>query len=188
MVPRLGVDVPEMDEDTVVAVEGVVRLPERTGAGLVAPDALMERPDGGVTPLLAADSVELVPAGERPVAGEAKRATVQQLVRDPRAWDERPLNVTGTVVRVAERGFALTQDGATIFVSAPASELDALEAGERVELRAELSRLSAFGADALEQTLHTDSPVDQPPSAFDIDDVPIDRGEPYLLLRTLEVR
>lgn len=188
VVPRLGVDVPQINEDTVVAVEGVVRIPERTGAGRVAPDALMEREDGGVAPLLAADSVELVPAGDEPLALEAEHASVRQLLRDPRAWDERPLNVTGTVVRVTERGFAITQNGATIFVSGPASELDALKAGDRVEVRAELSRLSAFGADALEQALQSDSPIDQPPSSFDIDDVPIDRGEPYLLLRALEAR
>jgi hypothetical protein len=186
VVPQLGVDVPEMDEDTVVSVEGVVRIPERAGAGALAPDALMAREGGGVAPLLAADSVELVPAGEEPLAVEAEQATVPQLLRDPRAWDERPLNLTGTLARVTQRGFALAQNGATIFVSAPASELGALEAGDRVQVRAELSRLSAYGSDALEQALQGDSPADQPQSAFDLEELPIDRGEPYLLMRALD--
>lgn len=188
VVPRLGVDVPEIDEDSAVEVEGVVRIPERSGAGYLAPDALMEREDGGVAPVVAADSVKLVAGGEEPLAVEAEQATVRQLLRDPRAWDERELTLTGTATRVMDRGFTFKQDGATIFVSAPSRDLSALEAGDRVQIRAELTRLSAFGADALEEALHTDPPGDQPRSSIDVGDVPIEAGEPYLLLRGLDVQ
>ena len=80
------------------------------------------------------------------------------------------------------------QDGATIFVSAPSRDLSAVEAGDGVHIRAELSRLSAFGSDALEDALQTDPPGDQPSSASGIGEVPIDRGEPYLLLRGLDMQ
>ena len=188
VIPRLGVEVPQLDEDTAVAVEGVVRIPERAGAGFLAPDALMEREHGGVAPVLAAESVELVTGAGEPLAVEAEQVTVPQLLRDPRAWDERELALTGTATRVVERGFTLMQDGATIFVSAPSRDLSAVEAGDGVHIRAELSRLSAFGSDALEDALQTDPPGDQPSSASGIGEVPIDRGEPYLLLRGLDMQ
>jgi hypothetical protein len=51
-----------------------------------------------------------------------------------------------------------------------------------VRVRAELSRLSAYGADALEKALASDPPWDQQREELDLDDVPIEAGEPYLLL------
>jgi hypothetical protein len=183
VVPGLGVAVPELDDDSVLVVEGVVRIPERGGAGYVAPDALMERPNGGIAPVVQAESVELVSNPDEPLAAEADHATIRQLLRDPRAWDERAVLVRGTVTRVVDRGFTLAEDGAAVFVSAPASELGALEAGQHVRIRAELTRLSGYGADALERALATDRPGDQPRSSLDIDDVPIEVGKPYLLLR-----
>jgi hypothetical protein len=188
VVPSLGVAVPGVDDNDVLAVEGVVRIPERGGAGYVAPDALMERVDGGIAPVVQAESIELVSNPDEPLAAEADHATVRQLLRDPRAWDERAVVVRGTVTRVVDRGFTLIQDGAAIFVSAPASELGALDAGQHVRIRAELTRLSGFGADALEHALATDPPGDQPGSSLDIGDVPIEVGEPYLLLRALDAR
>ncbi len=73
-----------------------------------------------------------------------------------------------------------------IFVSASASELEQLQDGERVRVRAELARLSSHGADALEKAIISDPPTDQPRSALYLDEIPIKAGEPYLLLRALE--
>jgi hypothetical protein len=186
VVPNLGVDVPELDDDDVLAVKGVVRIPERGDPGFVAPDALMERAGGGVAPVLRAESVDLVSGPDTPLATEADRATVEQLLRDPRAFDERAVVVGGTVKRVVDRGFALADDGAAIFVSAPRSKLGTLDPGQLVRIRAELTRLSAYGADALEHALATDPPGDQPRSSLDVGDVPIEVGEPYLLLRAVD--
>lgn len=101
------------------------------------------------------------------------------------------LRVTGVVVRgsasrVGGRGFVLSQDGATIFVSASGSELERLQDGERVRVRGDLARLSTYGADELEQAIRSDPPGDQPRSALELDELPIEVGEPYLLLRTFD--
>jgi hypothetical protein len=187
VVPELGVDVPDIDENSVLVVEGAVRLPNRTRAGLLAPGELMRRNDGGVAPVVAATRVTLSEGPEQPIETDADHATIRQVLRDPRAWDERALVVRGTVARLTPRGFILAQEGESIFVSAPDSQLSGLRQGDRVRVRAELSRLSQFGADAVEQAFATDPPGDQAGSP-DLGGVPIERGEPYLLLRGIEPR
>jgi hypothetical protein len=183
VVPQLGVEVPEMDEDTVVSVTGEVRLPEQGERGFVAPDGLLEGP----SPVIAAERVSLVAAPEEPVAVNADQVTVAQLLRDPAAYTDDPLLVFGTAHRIGDRGFVLAGDqAATIFVSAPASRLQDLQEGDRVRVRAELSRMSAYGADALEKALASDPPWDQQREELDVDDVPIEVGEPYLLLREVD--
>jgi cold shock CspA family protein len=188
VVPELGVDVPVMDENSVVVVEGIVRVPDRAQAGLLGPAALMEGDDGGVAPVVAASRVKLTEGPEPPIAAEADEATIRQLLRDPRAWGEASLVVPGQVTRITGRGFTLTDEGTSIFVSAPAAELSELKQGQRVRIRAELSRLSQFGADAVEQAVTTVPPGDQAPPVTGLGDIPIERGEPYLLLRGIEPR
>jgi hypothetical protein len=182
VVPELGVEVPEMDEDTAVAVTGEVTLPGQGDRGFVAPDGMLD----GASPVIAAERVSLVAEPEEPAALNADQVTVRQLLRDPRAYTDDPLLVPGTAHRVGDRGFVLADDGATIFVSAPSAQLEDLRAGDPVRVRAELSRLSAYGADALEKALASDPPWDQQREALDLEDVPIQVGEPYLLLRGLD--
>jgi hypothetical protein len=188
VVPQLGTAVPELDENSVVRVTGPVRLVERGEAGFPAPGGPLEDGGDGPAPIVAAERVEFVADQDAPILREVDQVTVERLLRDPGAFDEAGLAVTGTATKVGDRGFLLTQDGATIFVSAPAQELEAIEDGARLTVRAEPAFLSGFGSDALERALASDPPTDQPASELDPGEIPVEPGEPYLLLRGVDVR
>jgi hypothetical protein len=72
-------------------------------------------------------------------------------------------------------------------VSAPRSDVDAVSRGDQVQVQAKVQRLSGLAADTLETAFTTDPPSDEPGEPPILDRLPIDAGEPYLLLREIDV-
>jgi hypothetical protein len=194
VIPRPGVSVPRMGEDTVVRVTGTVRTidPKAEADGLR--DTGLVRQGGllsiGADALISATHVELTP----PRRGPAERnlrfrvSTVPRLYKDLEVFEDRPVVVTGRASAVGKRGFLLTQDGRSIFVSAPFSKLEGLDPGERVRISGEVATLSRFRTQqanqVIERALASDEPG--PTSKGELRDVPFSRGQPYLLLRSLQ--
>jgi cold shock CspA family protein len=94
--------------------------------------------------------------------------------------------VRGAVHRIGSAGFLLADGGASIFVGAPATDLSNLEEGRRVEVRAELERLSRFRANSIPEALAgTPETAANAAEGVDFDQVPTAAGEPFLVLRTV---
>ena len=184
-IPQLGVTVPPVDENDVLRITGEVRIPEGTEAGFLDAGGLLTDDRDGAEPVIAATRVERGTLGD-PDERFPVDVTVEQLVGSPRAFDERPLRVRGVARQLGGRGFVLTDDDASIFVSAPTTELEQVQDGERISIRADLSRLSRYGEDALGEALADDPAGAQPDAQLDLEALPIEAGEPYLLLRSLE--
>jgi hypothetical protein len=184
VVPSLGTDLPRLDEDSVVHVRGTVHaLTENdTTGGYVEPGGILASP--GVNALLVADRVEITPPPRITSGPDTTGATLAAIAGDPAAYDGSLVNVGGTAHKT-KRGFVLTADGHDLFVSAPASELDAVGDGERVRVQAKVQRLSGLAAQELEHAVQTDPPGPQPGEPASLQRLPVDPGEPYLLLRSL---
>ena len=181
VVPRTGTTVPDLDENTVVRVRGVIRVVGSgadTGAveGLLLQGGVLEPDD--TEPILEATSVEylLPPRASGEEAPDA--TTVPLLLRDPKAFEGGGVAVSGSATKLGSLGFALTEDGKSIFVSAPASQLEQLEDGARVFVRGDVSRLSAFRSRLLRGEL-------QRAALPALAHMPREVGELFLKLRVL---
>jgi hypothetical protein len=186
VVPDLGVDVPRLDDDTVVRVRGKVHaLTEGdSAAGFVHPGGILE--SEGTHVLLTADQVAVTPPRRVTEGPSTDATTLAAILNDPRAFDGRLVSVTGTA-RPVPRGLILSAGGQDVFVSAPRSDVDAVSRGDQVQVQAKVQRLSGLAADTLETAFTTDPPSDEPGEPPILDRLPIDAGEPYLLLREIDV-
>jgi hypothetical protein len=152
VLPRPGAAVPRgLTEDTVLRVRGTVdhrpmTLDDRGPLGAFSRLIAVSDARG----LVRADRVELL--HPRRVVDRPEppfpRAQVADVLRDPAAF-EGPVAVTGRATAVGATGFVLTQDGASVYVGAPAAALRAVSEGEVVSMRADVERLSPFRADRL---------------------------------------
>jgi hypothetical protein len=183
VIPQPGVAVPRMGEDTVVRVKGTVRSvdPEAegvTGDGLVRQGDLLTV---GPNAIVSAAEVELTPPVRDAVGRDLRFrvATVPRLYEEREVFEDRPVVVVGRASAIGERGFVLTQDGRSVFVSAPASKLERLNRGEKVRVRGEVAALSRLRTEVANQT--AENAARRPPA-----DVPFSAGDPYVLLRTLD--
>lgn len=174
VLPQPSADIPRIDENTVLRVRGTVDVVGdggSTAAGYLREGGLLE--PGMPEPIVRAEQVELIIPPEAVEQSESApvAATVPQIVRDPEQYAGRALAVSGQVSRIGGRGFTLTQDGASIFVSTAGSGVEDVREGEQVRITADVSRLSEFRARQLAEELGPDAP---------------EPDDPYLLLRTLE--
>lgn len=190
VIPEPGVEVPRLGEDTVVRVEGTVEVLEPDGSNgttdLLRQGGLLSR--DGPEAIVEASAVELV---DPPRATNARDrrftvATVGQILADPGAFDRRAVTVPGRARRVGDGGFVLQGQDASIFVGAPASDLEQLEAGERVRVRADVAELSPFGSRQRERAFASVAPGVDPQEEVDLSGAPFEPGDPYLLLRALD--
>jgi hypothetical protein len=131
-----------------------------------------------------ASNVSLTPPPRATSGPETAGTTIPAILRDPRAFDGRLVRVSGTARRTP-RGLVLRDDGRDVFVSAPASDLNAVSDGEGISVQAKVQRLSGLAADTLERAFATDPPGEQSGEPPVLDRLPIDPGEPYLLLRDI---
>lgn len=67
VVPQLGTDVPELDQNAVVRVTGPVRLIEQDESGFLAPGGLLGGQGEGPAPIVAAEQVDIVATQDDPV-------------------------------------------------------------------------------------------------------------------------
>jgi len=118
-----------------------------------------------------------------PEVADVRVVTLEQVLRDPRAFNEGPLLLRGSAYP-REGGFVLVQDGAAIWVAAPAGT-SGLERGEAVRVRAELERLTEQNAEQVAQALHLEEPGPPDRAREAISETPAEVGEPFLVLRTL---
>ncbi len=180
---------PGFSTDAIVRVTGTVRRVQRnaqTDGGVVQQGRLLAGRDAEAVVEATSITVPGGDLGDEAATPAARQARVEQLVEDPRAWDERPLRVRGTVHRIGSAGFLLADGGASIFVGAPATDLSNLEEGRRVEVRAELERLSRFRANSIPEALAgTPKTAANAAEGVDFDQVPTAAGEPFLVLRTV---
>lgn len=104
-------------------------------------------------------------------------ATVDQLIKNPDAYDGAVVVVRDAkyVPIEPEGAFVLQGEEARILVSAP-NGVPRLEEGDSVTVRGELVRFTEPAADALGE---------QFADAEELAETPTDRGDPYLLLRSL---
>jgi hypothetical protein len=149
VLPRAGAGVPrDLTEDTVLRVRGTVghRPATLDDRGPLSPmSRVMALSDARA--IVRADRVELL--HPRRVVDRRRppfpRAHVRDVLREPAAV-ERPVVVTGRATAVSATGFVLEEDGASIYVGAPAAALRAITEGEVVSVRADVARLSPFRA------------------------------------------
>ena len=106
-------------------------------------------------------------------------ATIEQVLRDPEAFDDQPIEVRGEVASVVDAGFVLTNDGSALFVGAPRSDLGSLERGERVTVVGDLETLDDTRAETIEDAL--DARADTLEDSLPLE---IGPGVPLLNLRT----
>jgi len=118
-----------------------------------------------------------------PEVADVRVTTLEQVLRDPRAFDEGPLLLRGSAYP-REGGFLLVQDGQAIWVAAP-SGASGLQRGEAVRVRAELERLTEQNAEQAAQALHLEEPGLPDRAREAIARTPVEIGEPFLVLRTL---
>ncbi len=110
--------------------------------------------------------------------------TIEQIQRDPRAWNEGPVLVRGTAYP-RERGFLLVNDGASLWVAAPAGT-SGLEAGDLVRVRGEVERITEDNARQVAQALRLKDDPGLSRNALEaIKQTPAEIGEPFLVLRRL---
>jgi len=173
VLPRAGAGVPrDLSEDTVLRVRGTVgHAPAELDAqGSLSPmGRLVAVSDARA--VLRADRVELLNPRrivDRP-SPPFPRAAVSEILNDP-AGVEGPVVVSGTARHVAASGFVLTASGESIYVGAPGSALRELTEGERVSVRADVERLSAFRSDRI---------------AGRAGGAPPAPGDPFLVLRSI---
>ena len=118
-----------------------------------------------------------------PEVSDVRVATLEQILRDPAAFNEGPLLVRGSAYP-REGGFVLVQDGAAIWVAAPTG-ITGVQAGEAVTVRAELERLTERNAEEVAQALYLEEPGLPDRSREAIAQTPAEIGEPFLVLRVL---
>lgn len=83
------------------------------------------------------------------LAAEQQETTVQAILEDPAAFEER-VALEGTASPAGDEGFVLEgSEGAAIFVSAALTEARKIDDGERVQVIAELDRLTDVVAERL---------------------------------------
>jgi hypothetical protein len=134
--------------------------------------------------LIVASRVEITPPPRTTKGPDTTATTVEALVADPRAFDGQLVEVSGEARR-APRGFVLSADGSDVFVSAPSADLERLRQNGTVRVQAKVQRLSGLAADTLERAFKVDPPAAQPGEPPMLERLPIQPGEPYLLLRDL---
>lgn len=185
MVPR------DLTENAVLRVRGEVEVvgavSGRTGGEdfLMRGDVLAE---SGAEAVIRASVVERTRKEPGPPATPAPvRATVGQILDDPRAFDDVPVIVPGRAYPIGRAGFLLTDGRTSIFVGAPATRLPALEGGERVQVRAEVKSLSPFRADTIARAL-SDTPETAAalPDGAPLAETPIAKGDAFLVFRAFE--
>ena len=118
-----------------------------------------------------------------PEVADVRVATLEQVLRDPRAFNEGPLLLRGRAYP-REGGFVLAHDGEAIWVAAP-SGTTGLQRGEAVRVRAELERITEQNAEQVAQALHLEEPGLPRRAREAITQTPAEIGEPFLVLRTL---
>jgi len=186
VLPQPGADLPiGLAETTVLRFTGTVRLadsgPEDDGGVLDEGGLLSET---SADALLEATQIELVAAENASTPPLPRQLTVSQLLDDPRAYDNRPVLVPGTIQRIGQAGFVLAGQERQIFVGAPHANLDDLRPGDQVRVRAELERLSRFRANSIPEALagtpELDDRGDTPAQG-----APTGEGDPFLVLRAL---
>jgi hypothetical protein len=184
VIPRLGTDVPRLDDTTVLEVRGTVHaLSEGETAGrFVQPGGVLA--GQGTAVVLTATRVSVTPPRRVTEGPDTTAATIEAILADPRAFDGRLVEVIGDPRRTP-RGFVLSADGRDVFVSAPEAGLDQLPEDGNVRIQAKVQRLSAYAADTLERAFATDPPGVEPGEPPVVDRLPIEPGEPYLLLRQI---
>ena len=176
--PQAGVP-PGIDEDTVLRVTGVVRVVEPGGdEGLLSQGGLLAQ--AGAEAMIEATDVSYANDEPSPTQPTRAVATVAQVLDEPRAFSDSIVRVPGRAYRLGERGFVLAGSQRAVFVGAPASELRAIAAGERILVDAEVARISPFRADVIADVLERAGGDKRVPG---IDRIPRRPGDPYLVLR-----
>ncbi len=112
-----------------------------------------------------------------PTEGVLSEATVEQILRDPAAFQDQSVLVRGAAALPLGRegGFVLESDGNRILVYAPGG-LPRIEPGKSVAVRGEVVRFTKPAAELLGDAL------DDPDR---LSGVPTQTGDPYLLFRAL---
>ncbi len=105
-------------------------------------------------------------------------ATVDQVLKNPAAYDGAPVVVrNGKFVPIEPSGaFVLQGEEGRILVYAPGGIPRELKKGESVGIRGEVVRFTEAGAEALGEEFA---------DAEALADTPTERGDPYLLLRSV---
>lgn len=109
--------------------------------------------------------------------------TIDQVLANPGAFDDKPVVVRGTAYPVGDLGFFLASEGSSIFVAAPFSDTDKVQSGEEVTVRGELSRLDEARAGDVQDAVDTESGAPDVPAEVLPQDIRPDR--PVLTLRVL---
>jgi len=185
VLPQPGTELPPLDENTAVRVRGEVSATQPTAPGeehgYLGQGGLLAGADADA--FILAREIEWAvprPGPAPPGPPPPTRTDVAQLVDEPGTCGDAPLVVAGRAWRLGDAGFVLRGDERSIFVGAPLSELERLEDGQRVRVRAELWRLSRWRAEIVR-----DAMASAATEGVALGDVPTARGEPFLLLRAL---
>ncbi len=180
---------PGFSTDAIVRVTGTVRRVQRnaqTDGGVVQQGRLLAGRDAEAVVEATSITVPGGDLGDEPATPAAREALVPQLVDDPRAWDERPLRVSGTVHRIGPPASCSRMRARRSSSARPRLTSPELEEGQRVEVRAELERLSRFRANSIPEALAgTPETAANAAEGVDFDQVPTAAGEPFLVLRTV---
>jgi hypothetical protein len=184
VIPQLGTDVPRLNDSTVLEVRGTVHMlaEDETAGDFVEPGGILASQRAAV--VLTATRVSVTPPPRVTQGPDTAGTTIEAILADPRAWDGQLVEVTGEPRRTP-RGFMLSAEGRDIFVSAPEADVARLPERGEVRVQAKVQRLSAYAADTLERAFETDPPGVQPGEPPVVDRLPIEPGEPYLLLRQI---
>jgi len=112
-----------------------------------------------------------------PTDGVLSEATVEQILRDPAAFQDQAVLVRGAAALPLGRegAFVLQSDGNRILVYAP-NGLPRIDPGKSVGIRGEVVRFTEPAAELLGDAL--DDPAQ-------LSGVPTEKGDPYLLFRAL---
>lgn len=124
--------------------------------------------------------------GDDDEAGVTVRsATLQQVLRDPEAWDQGPpVTIRGSAYP-REGGFLLVDSGSSIWVAAPEGT-QAIRSGDRIAIRGEVERLAQDDADAAARAVRgRTGPALGTAVAEAVRQTPTDVGEPFIVLRRL---
>ena len=183
--PQAGVPL-GVDENSVLRVTGEVRVVEPSAAdggdeGPLSQGGLLAQT--GAEAVIEAIDVSYAGTEPSPTQPTVSRATVGQVVEDPRAFSDSIVRIAGRAYVLGDRGFVLAGDRSAIFVGAPASELGSIGAGERVLVDAEVARISRFRTRVIEAAL---SQKKSDADGVDLNLVPNRPGEPYLVLRGMD--
>lgn len=110
-------------------------------------------------------------------------ATVEQVLRDPENFSDNPVIVRGSAHPAGSLGLVLVNDGNAIFVAAPSSDLEKVEAGEEVAVRGELSQISDTRAETIRDALDGEGEAVELPEGVEPEDIGPEK--PILNLRVI---